>query len=867
MEEEDGGSTMEEDGGGNNIGSAAPVTPARGSIPKKVAKDLVPLQYDPNIFWFHKENVEQPVVLDTMKTNLQRCKQKLLDALNYCGSLKHQAYMIHKVLTEGEQAPIGLALGIFEHPGLEPRVAQMTLDSIKAMLNSGYVLRSNTNQAITSQTTLFKFIAPAAPPDDCSEETEREHKCKIREQAKILGLTETARKRHLEMSFVRRDILAGKYEKVLLVQMYKRRSLCIVNDENKSIVKIWALYQCKIVVESPNQKDTRNVYDPETGEKTGVERVYVYEEGQRSLFEEFKLPADEGGCALAYDASGELQIHRTTFEKLLPVNLKRMNKTHKAMCCCSTCQNCEWKVKAAVEHRKRVSEHFEVLLTTKYPVGHPARTKVMANRDKYNTEAFPDGKPLWDNKNDAYHSICCPSVNPNRDWWVPYKCQLGFCEKCPKLKLMPGETIKNSPNEIHNVTYKVNAPIYTCPNHGEIGTQSKCIGCEHDGVPVKKRPKLKSKASVVYKQAVVGDFFGKLLPNELRIYSKHRFQKNELSIIGMIGQRMKHGFDNPGNVMFRRDYTSRFPMEYNNLSMSVGMSGFPLVGMEGMCTWYKLPGKEERVLEWTGVITDEKQQDSRTSLDNSLTVTPRFKDMGLLRRNTEDVCMDISDGCVKQYKCANAYQGDIWRCWETETAINSMQSCAMHGKNQSDSLAGNDKSHCGQKLVRGWDSATYANGKPVNQATIVYNCLSDPARRYGAKNDTKHKRKEGEEHVRENVYYLKIYNETHQIPFKSANFHIPPEQFGTGKKKGIHEMFLRYCHNDMPGNTLALRRMPCFCPPCRYQLGLPWDIHKSIEDQPKFVVRDDCELGGSDGRIPQLGVRYTGTRQCPVQSS
>jgi len=608
-------------------------------------------------------------------------------------------------------------------------------------------------------------------------------------------------------------------------------------------------------MESPNQKDSRLIKD-KAGKVIGTERVYVYEEGQRTLWIEFQKPVKDGGCALAYDATGELQLHRTTFETLLPSNLKRMNNTHKAMCSCSICQNTEYKFQAAQAQRRRKRDWYDHKVHVTYPPNHRMHDEFKQRQTDYIKEAFPgpDGEPRWATKEEAYQSMTCPSVDPDRPWWVPYKCQMGLCENCPSLHQCPGEDKKENLLAFDRVTYKENCSVYTCPKHGNCGTQSKCVGCIHDDIPKKNRPKLHSKASVVYKTASVGDFYGDIFPKQLRKYSNHCFEKNELTKNGMVGQRFDNGLSVPGNgnVIIRRDYTSRFPMEYNNLPMSNGLSGFPTVGMEGFCVWYVPEGADERVLVWMGCLSDEKQQDARTSLVNSIQIADHLEAAGVIHPDTEETIFEISDGCVKQYKSANSVFANMIRCNKLCVPINHMVTCPQHGKNLVDGLAGRDKSHCSCKLIKGWDSATLReDGTVVSQARVVYECLAHPDREFGAKGDTKHPRasdrkkplkdgKKEQERVSKNLYWLMEFNDDNPIPFKNATFTIDPTHFGTGPKMGISQMFQFYYHPNMDGWKCAIRRMPCYCLACKTQMEIPWDIDKPTEDQGRFELNEEC---------------------------
>ena len=76
----------------------------------------------------------------------------------------------------------------------------------------------------------------------------------------------------------------------------------------------------------------------------------------------------------------------------------------------------------------------------------------------------------------------------------------------------------------------------------------------------------------------------------------------------------------------------RMPMEYNHSAQSVGMGGgLHSVGMEGLTLRYKdEDGKEQ--LEWFGYLSDEKQQDCRTSYCNSCKALRQLDLLDLLDR-------------------------------------------------------------------------------------------------------------------------------------------------------------------------------------------------------------------------------------------
>ena len=194
--------TATEDPETNDNGTAPPGTPAVANAttgaaltptPARAKKDMTPVEWNPDIFNFDQHNPTIPVTnKHTIDSRLKRCKKGLVEAFRYCGSPQHIAFILRTVLCYAEFVGVGVLLGMIENPDLESRVAKEVLDNTRGLLNSGHVLRSSTNQAITAMTTLFKFTAPSAPDEGCDNDTERAHKRRLSEHASVLKLRITS---------------------------------------------------------------------------------------------------------------------------------------------------------------------------------------------------------------------------------------------------------------------------------------------------------------------------------------------------------------------------------------------------------------------------------------------------------------------------------------------------------------------------------------------------------------------------------------------------------------------------------------------------------------------------------------------------
>ena len=131
----------------------------------------------------------------------------MIKTLKDSGTLEHQLVLVHKVLTEGELAGIGVGLGLLESPFEDERVMKKTSSNINQLLRSKKVFGSPTNDAIAFQKTVFVLIVPSAPNGDAPYNERAEHDKLIKSQAKFFGLSKKATKRLHQMAKVRRDIL------------------------------------------------------------------------------------------------------------------------------------------------------------------------------------------------------------------------------------------------------------------------------------------------------------------------------------------------------------------------------------------------------------------------------------------------------------------------------------------------------------------------------------------------------------------------------------------------------------------------------------------------------------------------------------
>ena len=128
-------------------GNTAQQSTNSGLTPAPIAQEtLVPVSYKPNIFKLSPLNPNLPPLRGSHgRVNLHRFKAKLVETLNECGTLEHQLYLLHKVLTQGELAGIGLGLGLLQSPYVVECATKKTMSNITEFLCSTLVFGLHSN--------------------------------------------------------------------------------------------------------------------------------------------------------------------------------------------------------------------------------------------------------------------------------------------------------------------------------------------------------------------------------------------------------------------------------------------------------------------------------------------------------------------------------------------------------------------------------------------------------------------------------------------------------------------------------------------------------------------------------------------------
>ena len=102
-------------------------------------------------------NTALPVPLETGRTNMKRAQKRLLDALDTCGTLQHQMVVLHKVMTTGDRAGIGLGLGLLDSHMTDERSMRKMVICIDDILHSDLVFGGSSNNSLDFKKPCFYY--------------------------------------------------------------------------------------------------------------------------------------------------------------------------------------------------------------------------------------------------------------------------------------------------------------------------------------------------------------------------------------------------------------------------------------------------------------------------------------------------------------------------------------------------------------------------------------------------------------------------------------------------------------------------------------------------------------------------------------
>ena len=339
----------------------------------------------------------------------------------------------------------------------------------------------------------------------------------------------------------------------------------------------------------------------------------------------------------------------------------------------------------------------------------------------------------------------------------------------------------------------MNEPAYECREHGHFKNKKKrqkgtCPTCvlHPEEKPAKKPRSLQYRNS---HRLPIGKYLEEhLIPLMDGKYRRHHWQhvafgknyiKKHRNARDLL-MKPEHRHD----VFVLRDYTDRIKCGYNHTTQTGGLGGNQKnIGMEGFLYYLYNPETEKVEMHWHGFVSDEKQQDSRTSFANTEKfvqyIRQKFADSDhQYLRVDKDTLWVQSDGCEKQYKSANSCKMNMWISDKYRIEIDWFITPPGHGKCMVDSMAGTDK-HFLLKGYLNWniDPSRTRFGKWLSEAAKAVAYLTDEHRPLNGGRNTV----DDDVKLYSRDYTLANYPRSDDVPAQKAQFQI---EKGLKKKKG-----------------------------------------------------------------------------------
>jgi hypothetical protein len=204
------------------------------------------------------------------------------------------------------------------------------------------------------------------------------------------------------------------------------------------------------------------------------------------------------------------------------------------------------------------------------------------------------------------------------------------------------------------------------------------------------------------KRAPIGTFIKDAFQPFLVKLRYHIFLVSVLSKNHCVKDRAERYMKTPTgrSVLVMRDYSDHLNAAFTGEAQTMGMGDKQNTGMEGITVRYFANGDytdddSPEITDWHVYLSDEKQQDARTSMVNSIDLIKKLQaaPLYLLPRGKDAILYEQSDGCAKQYKCATALWVLAHLSHKYRIAINRMVTAPHHGKGSVDALAGVDKNY------------------------------------------------------------------------------------------------------------------------------------------------------------------------------
>jgi hypothetical protein len=311
---------------------------------------------------------------------------------------------------------------------------------------------------------------------------------------------------------------------------------------------------------------------------------------------------------------------------------------------------------------------------------------------------------------------------------------------------------------------------------------------------------------------------------------------------------------NPQSIMTDRDYAEGMKSEFDLEIQSEAFGYNRTLSIEGSSYEYHADNNNTDNSTVTPVIkmdfhshfSDLSKQNAATTFEHMKTSITHMLENNIIAPGY--IIYDTTDGCTKQYRCANAMYLLSKLSFMYQIVIDRCVSAPGHGRSKIDGINGADKTYLRSKMTmigsheynnmdRRMDSAAIVQDQHNNMTDFSFakECVricSMSYRAHGVVGDAKHKKRDDAKKLANRYYH---YQDKNDIEYDNINTTF--RGFKTGRKVTKHGCSFHYnfrCDPNLGLGYIATRRIPCCCAACTTQLSIPWDDTKDKYDQPRY---------------------------------
>ena len=719
--------------------------------------------------------------------------------------------------------------------------------------------KHRTGDAKTLTRTVLAAIAPSVMPE----------KKTVAKLGRLLGYkTHKSFRRKFERAVAAKAAMLTDNNAKLL-QPYEFKKKTKFDEAFIRRLHHYLLYECDLVVDSPNAKDSVTVKDPHTGEKTVTQRKYRVT-NLREVYNKTIVENPEWAGTFEHPTIGY-----TAFCYLLPAQIRKLTDSQKSTCGCDVCIMAKEYLDTLNAWESHQLNRMKARVERETNRRRKAALKGKATR--FEKEIAPPAGSTkvhrWEHPREVVSQMTCQPVTVQRpaqgngptssDTITKLHCCIGDCEQCPDLPLPKLET-STTQDTILFQTYVYHS---YCSVHKSLeGAPEVCPFCEN----IRKK-KLKEETGTVYRKAqlhqkrsTISQFITKHFIPQMKKYRYHMVK------VAMLGKHhCKHwrseGYKTMGAALYAdRDYADGLVPEYTEEFMSTHFGNHVKLSMETNPVHF-LDSVGNELLDYHCYISEDKRQDARTTYMNQSSLLREFNAEGgypEFPHTNVDHLFENTDGCAKQYRSVTAMQLMAALAVKYEITFNRMVGAPHHGKGIGDAFGGMDKNRSRnfyRQLIKpeiddeSKPYATFAHtieadGKMRDAATYTCSFLQHPDFMYGAKcaGGKYTRRREAHQKLNRRCYHAVHHGNTDTAA--DPDFKLVLEKskwvavgFDTSmKQSGIQNMHNFYACKELGPNSVAVRRIACFCLACKNQLVTKWDNKLPAKDQARFKRPEEC---------------------------